>query len=80
MMVEVQNQLLKVKLNWDSNGTNKQIIAELKDRNLFTADKELQDDFERILKYDFDPKVQGSENAVMRLFNAMTKTPEYQII
>ena len=79
-MDEVQNQLLKVKLDWNSNGTNKQIIAELKERNLFAVDKELQDDFEKILKYDFDGKVSGSEYAVIRLFNAMTKTPEYQLI
>ena len=79
-MDEVQNQLLKVKLDWNSTSTNKQIIAELKERNLFAVDKELQDDFEKILKYDFDGKVSGSEYAVIRLFNAMTKTPEYQLI
>jgi uncharacterized protein (DUF1800 family) len=75
-----QNQLLNVKLNWDKEGNNKQIISELKDRLLFQTDENEQQDFEQILKYDFDGKIEGSKNAVMRLFNFMVKTPEFQLI
>ena len=39
-----------------------------------------QQDFEQLLKYDFDSKSEGSENAVMRLFNFIVKTPEFQLI
>ena len=80
MMSGSRNQFLNVKLDWNKNGTNKQIIAELKDRLLFQTDENLQQDFENLLKYDFDGTIAGSENAVIRLFNNMVKTPEYQLI
>ena len=80
MQTEKSNPPLKIKLNWEKSGNNKQIIAELSSRSLITVNKENQLDFEKILKYDFDPKTEGSENAVLRLFNAMTKTAEYQLI
>lgn len=74
------NQFLKVSLNWNKSGTNKTIIAELKDRLLFDTDENLQKDWETILKYDFNPQAENADNAVMRLFNNMIKTPEFQII
>jgi len=80
MMKQNPNRILNVKLDWDKEGNNKEIIAELKDRLLFQTDETDQQDFEKILKYDFDSKTDGSENAVMRLFNFMVKTPEYQLI
>ena len=80
MMNENVNQLVKVSLNWTKTGTNKTIIAELQNRLLFEADENLQKDWETILKYDFNPKDEGANNAVMRLFNNMIKTPEFQII
>lgn len=80
MMNQKPNQQLNVKLNWDAAGNNKEIIAELKNRLLFQTDDNTQLDFEKILKYDFDSKTEGSENAVMRLFNFMVKTPEFQLI
>lgn len=80
MMKQNPNKLLSVKLNWDKEGNNKEIIAELTNRLLFQIDKNNQADFEQILKYDFDSKTDGSENAVMRLFNFMVKTPEFQLI
>ncbi|WP_281337216.1 DUF1800 domain-containing protein [Flavobacterium eburneipallidum] len=75
-----KNRPLNVKLDWDKNGNNIEIIAQLKERLLFKTDKNEQQDFEEILKYDFDSKTEGSENAVMRLFNFMVKTPEFQLI
>ncbi|HNP32587.1 MAG TPA: DUF1800 domain-containing protein [Flavobacterium sp.] len=80
MMNENINQLLKVSLNWNKSGNNKTIIAELQDRLLFQADEDMQKDWESILKYDFNPKAEGADNAVMRLFNNMIKTPEFQIV
>jgi len=80
MMKQNPKKQLNVKLNWDAAGNNKQIIAELKNRLLFQTDETDQQDFEKILKYDFDSKTEGSENAVMRLFNFMIKTPEFQLI
>jgi uncharacterized protein (DUF1800 family) len=80
MMNQNPNKQLNVKLNWDKEGNNKEIIAELKNQLLFQTDEADQQDFEKILKYDFDSKTEGSENAVMRLFNFMVKTPEFQLI
>lgn len=80
MMTENNNQLLKISLNWSKSGNNKTVIAELEDRLLFQEDENLQKDWETILKYDFNPKAEGADNAVMRLFNNMIKTPEFQII
>lgn len=80
MMSQKPNQQLNVKLNWDKEGNNKEIIAGLQNRLLFQTDETNQSDFENILKYDFDSKTDGSENAVMRLFNFMVKTPEFQLI
>lgn len=74
------NQQLKVKLDWNKEGNNKEIIGELKNRLLFQTDEADQQDFEKILKYDFDSKTEGSDNAVLRLFNFMVKTPEFQLI
>ncbi|MBP6758749.1 MAG: DUF1800 domain-containing protein [Flavobacterium sp.] len=80
MMKQKPNRMLNVKLDWDKEGDNKEIIAELTNRLLFQVDKTTQQDFEQLLKYDFDSKTEGSENAVMRLFNFMVKTPEFQLI
>ena len=80
IMNETRNQLINVSLQWDKNGNNKKIIAELTDRLLFQTDENLQKDFETLLKYDFNPNSEGANNAVMRLFNAIVKTPEYQLI
>ncbi len=80
MMKQNPNQQLNVKLNWNKEGNSKEIIAQLSERLLFQKDAANQQDFEQILKYDFDSKTEGSENAVMRLFNFMVKTPEFQLI
>jgi uncharacterized protein (DUF1800 family) len=80
MINENLNQLLKVNLKWTKSGNNKTIIAELQDRLLFQKDENQQKDWETILKYDFNPKEESADNAVMRLFNNMVKSPEFQII
>lgn len=68
-----------INLDW-SKGTNKQIIRELSDRLLFQVDHDAQKDFESILKYDFDTEAQNANQAVVRLFNAIVKEPEFQLI
>jgi uncharacterized protein (DUF1800 family) len=80
MMKQNSDKEASVKLNWNKDGNNTAIIAELSNRLLFQNDPNNQADFEQILKYDFDSKTEGSENAVMRLFNFMVKTPEFQLI
>jgi uncharacterized protein (DUF1800 family) len=80
MMNKKSKKEINVRLNWNKEENNKEIIADLSNRLLFETDKNNQADFEQILKYDFDSKTVGSENAVLRLFNFMVKTPEFQLI
>lgn len=80
MINESMGKLVKVKLHWNKTGNNKTIITELSERLLFHVDDNLQKDLEAILKYDFNPKAENADDAVLRLFNAMIKTPEYQLI
>lgn len=71
---------IKVSVNFDSNNKPYQIIKDLTAENLFEVNSELQKDFENILKYDFDPKSKNAQEAILRLFNFITKSPEYQLI
>lgn len=68
------------KVLFDANGNNKAIITELCNRLLFEVDEDKQKDMENILKYDFDPKEPNANDAVLRLFHYIVKTPEYQLI
>jgi len=76
---DIELEKISISLNWPKTN-NKQIIDDLKNRLLFKTDENLQKDFENILKYDFNPNDPGAANAVVRLFNAMAKTPEFQLI
>ena len=69
----------EVKVQYDSDGNNKTIITELSNRLLFTVNESMQKDMENLLKYDFDPKDPNANFAVIRLFNYITKLPEYQL-
>ncbi|MCC9072831.1 DUF1800 domain-containing protein [Flavobacterium sp. F-65] len=71
---------IDVKIDFDSNGSNKTIITELSNRLLFTVTESSQKDMENLLKYDFDPKDSHANFAVIRLFNYISKLPEYQLI
>ena len=70
-----------VKVNWDKNSTtNKQIITDLSNRLLFNVDENVQKDMEAVLKYDFNPKEENANFSILRLFNYIVKTPEFQLI
>lgn len=72
-------QNIAIKLDWKGK-SNSEIIKNLTDRLLFDVDDNTQKDFETILKYDFNPEEANANQAVIRLFNAITKTPEFQLI
>jgi uncharacterized protein (DUF1800 family) len=71
---------VKPKIDFDTNGNTKNIISQLSERLLFRVDDAIQKDMEDILKYDFDTKSENANQAVLRLFNYISKTPEYQLI
>jgi len=77
---EIKLEKINVSIDFDKNGNNKKIISELSNRLLFRVDENLQKDMENLLKYDFDAKDDNANYAVLRLFNYITKTPEYQLI
>jgi uncharacterized protein (DUF1800 family) len=77
---EIKLEKINVSIDFDKNGNNKKIISELSNRLLFRVDESLQKDMENLLKYDFDAKDANANYAVLRLFNYITKTPEYQLI
>jgi uncharacterized protein (DUF1800 family) len=64
--------------NMDDNP--KEIIKKMSEHCLFESSDELENDFNTLLKYDFDPKSSNAQQVILRLFNFMTKTPEYQLI
>lgn len=80
ILESVKNDTIKVQIDWDKNITNKEIISAFSNKLLFAVDNDLQKDMEEMLKYDFKSSIEGSENAVIRLFNTMIKLPEYQLI
>ncbi|NND33694.1 MAG: DUF1800 domain-containing protein [Saprospiraceae bacterium] len=73
-------QKIQIDLNWDRNATSREIIDQLSARLLFDTDDELEESMGNILKYDFDPKSPNADTVVLRLFNYITKTAEYQLI
>ncbi len=77
---KISLEKIDVKINFNPKATNKQIIKELSDAYLFQVDAISQKEMETILKHDFDAEAQNAEQAVFRLFNFMTKLPEFQLI
>ncbi|KQC34503.1 hypothetical protein AAU57_04030 [Nonlabens sp. YIK11] len=59
---------------------NKQIIAYLLDQTLTITTPTIQADLEEILKYDFQPHKEGSELGILRAYEYIITTPEYQVI
>ncbi|MFC7774008.1 DUF1800 domain-containing protein [Flavobacterium sp. GCM10027622] len=72
-------QKIAIQLQWKGK-TNTEIIHNLTNRLLFQVDENTQKDFEAVLKYDFNPEEANANQAVIRLFNTIVKTPEFQLI
>lgn len=77
---EISIEKITVSVDFDPTGNNKKIISDLSNRLLFQVNDDAQKDMETLLKYDFDAKNENATNAVLRLFNYIAKTPEYQLI
>ena len=73
-------QKISVNIKFDTLGNNKKIIKQLSDRLLYNVSETIQTDMENILKYDFNPKDENANFAVIRLFNYISKLPEFQLI
>ncbi|MBF7091231.1 DUF1800 domain-containing protein [Flavobacterium sp. ALJ2] len=77
---KTEYEKIDVKIDFNSNGNNKTIITELSNRLLFNVSDSMQKDMENLQKYDFSPKDSHADFAVIRLFNYISKLPEYQLI
>jgi uncharacterized protein (DUF1800 family) len=60
--------------------TNKEVIAYLLDQTLSVSTPSIQKDLEDILKYDFKPHTPGAELGILRAYEYIITTPEYQVI
>lgn len=78
-MDDMELRTIPIHLQW-KKGSNKEIINELKNRLLFAIEENTQKDLENLLKYDFDASAPNANQAVLRLLNAILKTPEFQLI
>jgi uncharacterized protein (DUF1800 family) len=64
-----------------SNKTNAQaIINELCDRMIFSTNPEMLASLGELLKYDFDPKAENANQAILRVYQYLAKSPEFQIV
>ncbi|HEY5687779.1 MAG TPA: DUF1800 family protein [Yeosuana sp.] len=65
---------------YNSKMNNKEIIKSLTDNLIFEVSDTMQTDMETLLKYDFDASSPNADSAVLRAFNYIIKTPEFQVI
>ena len=59
---------------------SKEIIQSLSDNLVFQVTPQMQNDMETLLKYDFEANSPNAGVAVLRVFNYLIKTPEFQLI
>ncbi|RXR22541.1 DUF1800 domain-containing protein [Flavobacterium stagni] len=77
---KMKNENLNISIAFSPTDSNVEIIQKLSNRLLFQVSPELQKDMESVLKYDFDGQSANAQQAVIRLFNYIIKTPEFQLI
>jgi uncharacterized protein (DUF1800 family) len=59
---------------------NKEIIESLCENLVFEVSPQMQNDMETLLKYDFNANNPNADAAILRVFNYLIKTPEFQLI
>jgi uncharacterized protein (DUF1800 family) len=65
---------------YNNKMNNIEIIKSLTDNLIFEVSDDMQADMETLLKYDFDANSTNADAAVLRVFNYIIKTPEFQVI
>ena len=56
------------------------ILNELTQKMLFEANEDLKQELNQLLKYDFDPKAENAEKSILKVYQFLAKSPEFQII
>lgn len=67
-------------LNINNKVNAKSILDELTQRMIFDVNGEMQLELNQLLKYDFDPKQENADKNILRVYQYLAKSPEFQII
>jgi uncharacterized protein (DUF1800 family) len=65
---------------FDAKGDASSMIKEMIDNHLPVIDDDFKEEMSKILVYDFDPKAESAQQNVNRLYQYITKSPEFQIV
>lgn len=72
--------LMNPKLNIKSKLSPKSILQELTETMIFQTNDDMQAELDQILKYDFDPNAENANKSILRAYQYLAKSPEFQII
>lgn len=56
------------------------ILYELTHKMLFETNEDLKQELNQLLKYDFDPMGENAEKSILKVYQFLAKSPEFQII
>jgi uncharacterized protein (DUF1800 family) len=65
---------------FNSSNNASAIIKEMIDKHLSIIDEDFREELDKILVYDFDPRSESAQQNVNRLYQYITKSPEFQIV
>ena len=60
--------------------TAKTILEELTERMIFETNEDLKMALNQLLKYDFDPEASNAQKSILKVYQYLAKSPEFQII
>ncbi|PQB05971.1 hypothetical protein BST85_05500 [Aureitalea marina] len=71
---------IEISNGWNGTDNAKETIENFSNRLISESNAQIEADINQILRYDFDPSLPKASKAVMRLFNFMVNSPEFQLI
>jgi hypothetical protein len=77
---DVDSVHFKPVLNLKNKKDARSILEELTQKLIFGTNKELDDELNQLLKYDFVPKAENAEKVILKVYQFLAKTPEFQLI
>jgi len=77
---DVDSIHFKPELNLKNKKDARSILEELTQKMIFETNEELENELNQLLKYDFDPKAENAEKVILKVYQFLAKTPEFQLI
>jgi hypothetical protein len=77
---DVDSVHFKPVLNLKNKKDARSILDELTQKMIFETNEELENELNQLLKYDFDPKAENAEKVILKVYQFLAKTPEFQLI